>query len=306
MPPRLEEEISAKVLDAEDQFPLPLEEPYPTTNKPVKVPLPYYIDGGKMILKPSTNRFWNFASWCAITSCVFICKFFLNFCSSTTVYNKEPFLKELMDPKRTRPILTVANHLSTVDDPLIWGSLPFGTFLRLYRVRWTLGAQEICFSTPFRSKFFSLGQVVPTVRGAGIYQPAMNFALDRLNEGKWVHIFPEGKINQTADLLRFKWGIGRLLMESTNLPIVVPIWHKGLEEIMPEDRDRPWVPNFGKKIIIVYGNPIDFKDLLIDYHEGRVDEVTTRISITDTVFRAMDELQKTAESLAGKTKNKTL
>lgn len=106
MAPRLEEEISAKVLDAEDQFPLPLEEPYPTTNKPVKVPLPYYVDGGKMILKPSTNRFWNFASWCAITSCVFICKFFLNFCSSTTVYNKEPFLKELMDPKRTRPILT--------------------------------------------------------------------------------------------------------------------------------------------------------------------------------------------------------
>jgi len=157
-----------------------------------------------------------------------------------------------------------------------------------------------------RSKFFSLGQVVPTVRGAGIYQPAMNFALDRLNEGKWVHIFPEAKINQTADLLRFKWGIGRLLMESTNLPIVVPIWHKGLEEIMPEDRDHPWLPIFGKKIIIAYGNPIDFKDLLIDYHEGRVDEVTTRISITDTVFRAMDELQKKAESLARKSKNKLL
>lgn len=75
---------------------------------------------------------------------------------------------------------------------------------------------------------------------------------------------------------------------------------------MPEDRNHPWVPNFGKKIIIVYGNPIDFKDLLTDYHEGKVDEVTTRISITDTVFHAMDELQKTAESLAGKTKNKTL
>jgi hypothetical protein len=108
MAPKLEEEIvSAKVLDAEDQFALPLEEPYPVTNKPVKVPLPYYVEGGKMILQPSNNRFWNFASWCAVTSCVFICKFFLKFCtSSTTVYNKEPFLKELMDPNRTRPILT--------------------------------------------------------------------------------------------------------------------------------------------------------------------------------------------------------
>ncbi|GBC09954.1 hypothetical protein RclHR1_09230001 [Rhizophagus clarus] len=285
MAPRLEEEvISAKVLDAEDQFALPLEEPYPVTNKLVKVPFPYCVEGGRMILKPSNNRFWNFASWCAITSCVFICKVFLNFCTSTTVYNKEPFLKELNNPKRTRPILTV------VIDP----------------VRWTLGAQEICFSNPFRSRFFSLGQVIPTVRGAGIYQPAMNFALEKLNEGKWVHIFPEGKVNQTADLLRFKWGIGRLLMESNNLPIVVPIWHKGFEEIMPEDRERPWVPNFGKKVIIVYGNPMDFKDLLTAYHEGKVDEVTTRINITDSVFRAMDELQKTAESLFGKTKTKSL
>ncbi|RIA95575.1 Telomere length regulator taz1 [Glomus cerebriforme] len=309
MAPRLEEQeqlVSAKVLDAEDQFAPPLEEPYPIINKPVKVPLPFYVDGGKMILKSSNNRFWNFASWCAVTSCVLICKLFLNFCTSTTVYNKEPFLKELMDPNRTRPILTVANHLSTVDDPLIWGSLPIRTFLSLHRVRWTLGAQEICFSTTARSKFFSLGQVVPTVRGAGIYQPAMNFALDRLNEGKWVHIFPEGKINQTADMIRFKWGIGRLLMETTNLPIVVPIWHKGLEEIMPEDREHPWIPKFGKKVVIAYGNPMDFKDLLTDYHEGRVDEVSARISITDAVFRAMDELQKKAESLAGKSKNKTL
>jgi len=75
---------------------------------------------------------------------------------------------------------------------------------------------------------------------------------------------------------------------------------------MPEVRDHPWMPYFGKRIIIVYGNPIDFKDLLTDYHEGRVDEVTTRISITDTVFRAMDELQKKVESLAGKQKNKIL
>jgi len=82
---------------------------------------------------------------------------------------------------------------------------------------------------------------------------------------------------------------------------------KGIEEIMPEGRDHKWLPKFRRKIIIAYGNPIDFKDLLIDYHEGRVDEVTTRISITNTVFRAMDELQKKVKSLeAGKSKKKFL
>ncbi|CAG8624284.1 10014_t:CDS:2 [Funneliformis mosseae] len=297
MPPRFGDQATTEVPEA-DQIPFSLERPYPITNlKPVKVPLPYYVDRGKMILRPETRRFWKFASWYAIASCAIICKVFLKFCtSSTTVYNKEPFLKVLMDPNRTRPILTVANHLSTVDDPLLWGSLPFRAILNLQRVRWTLGAQEICFKTPTRSLFFALGQVIPTVRGAGIYQPAMNFAIEKLNEGKWVHMFPEGKVNQTVDMLRFKWGIGRLMMESTNLPIMVPLWHKGFEEIMPENRNHPRFPILGKKIVIAYGNPIDFKDLLIDYHEGKANEVLTRISITDTIFRAMDELQKNVEA----------
>jgi monolysocardiolipin acyltransferase len=30
------------------------------------------------------------------------------------------------------------------------------------------------------------GKVIDTVRGAGVYQEAMDFAIQRLNEGEWV------------------------------------------------------------------------------------------------------------------------
>ncbi|RHZ64080.1 hypothetical protein Glove_326g152 [Diversispora epigaea] len=281
---------------------------YPITLKQIEIPAPYYFEHGKMILRPANNRLWRIVSWCCLTFSAILSKLFLKFCSSTIIYGKEPFLEVLMDPKRIRPILTVSNHLSTVDDPLIWGSIPLRNLLKLEldRMRWTLGAQEICFTSPPLALFFTLGQVIPTVRGAGIYQPAMNFAIDRLNEGKWVHVFPEGKVNQTMDLLRLKWGVGRLMMESINLPIVIPLWHKGLDKIMPEkteNRKKQWIPILGKNVVIIYGSPIDFKDILIDYHEKRIEEVETRITITETIFRAMDELQKKAEVLENNSKS---
>ncbi|CAG8579508.1 4007_t:CDS:2 [Paraglomus brasilianum] len=266
----------------------------------VKVPKPYYLENNnprRMLLnRVAGARLWNLASWCTSVSCVVIAKFFLKFCTkSAVVHNEEPFVRVLVDPNRTRPILTVANHCSTVDDPLLWGSLPLSVYKSLRTIRWTLGAQEICFTNPALSYFFSLGRVVPTVRGAGIHQPAMNYALDRLNDGEWVHIFPEGKVNQTANLIRFKWGIGRLLMETNNLPIVVPLWHKGLEDVMPEERDNPFIPLIGKDIKILFGDPIDLKELLAELHE--IDETTTRIRITDVIFRAMDELQRKASAI---------
>lgn len=107
--------------------------------------------------------------------------------------------------------------------------LPLSTFLKPEKptLRWTLAAKEICFSRPFHSLIFRLGKVLPVVRGEGIYQPIMNQVLDDLNNGDWVHIFPEGKVNEKKEYIRLKWGVGRLVADAKITPIVLPFYHYG-------------------------------------------------------------------------------
>ena len=94
-------------------------------------------------------------------------------------------------------------------------------------LRWSLAAKEVCFSRPSHSLISRLGKVLPIVRGDGIYQPIMNQVLDELAKGDWLHIFPEGKVNEKKEFIRLKWGVGRLIADSKVTPIVLPFIHHG-------------------------------------------------------------------------------
>ena len=59
----------------------------------------------------------------------------------------------------------------------------------------------------------------------------MNEMLEKLNNGHWLHVFPEGKINLEKEIIRLKWGVGRLIADCKETPIVLPFFHFGKNTI---------------------------------------------------------------------------
>lgn len=123
------------------------------------------------------------------------------------------------------------------------------------------------------SAFFRKGQVLETFRGNGIFQPSVDVAITRLNEGHWVHLFGEGKVNQPpnyprahgiARLPRFKWGVGRILMEAAVPPLIIPMWLTGFDRLMPEHRAFPYkyFPKLGIRLGVTFGDPIPVEEII--------------------------------------------
>lgn len=43
-------------------------------------------------------------------------------------------------------MFTFANHISVMDDPTLWGCMPWSSYQSPFSTRWTLGATDIMFT----------------------------------------------------------------------------------------------------------------------------------------------------------------
>ncbi|KAM7478244.1 hypothetical protein LguiA_026457 [Lonicera macranthoides] len=191
-----------------------------------------------------------------------VCHVFMHGLNRVQIYGAEKLQLALMHRPDNKPLITVSNHVASMDDPLVIASLlPPSVLFDAHSLRWTLCATDRCFRNPVTSAFFKYVKVLPVSRGDGIYQKGMDLAISKLNRGGWVHIFPEGSRSRDGGktIGSTKRGIGRLVLDADIVPMVVPFVHTGMQDIMPIGAK---FPRIGKMVTVLIGDPIEFDDLL--------------------------------------------
>lgn len=97
-------------------------------------------------------------------------KIYLNYFSENLyLINESTLFNAIRKQNKNECLITISNHQSTIDDPALWGILPWDILFNSKLNRWSLGAQELTYIHPLLNWFFRYGQVIPTVRGAGYY-----------------------------------------------------------------------------------------------------------------------------------------
>ncbi|XP_077226315.1 phospholipid/glycerol acyltransferase family protein isoform X2 [Tasmannia lanceolata] len=226
------------------------------------------------------------------------CHIFMHGLNHVQIYGAEKLHRALLERPEGKPLITVSNHVASVDDPLVIASLlPPSVLLDAHSLRWTLCATDRCFSNPMTSAFFKCVKVLPVSRGDGVYQKGLDMAISKLNNGGWVHIFPEGSRSRDGGrtIASAKRGVGRLVMDADNLPLVVPFVHTGMQEIMPIGTH---FPRIGKRVTVLIGEPIHFDDLLCTEDAQHVSRGVLYDAVSSRIGHRLRELKIQVDKLA--------
>lgn len=206
-------------------------------------------------------------------------------------------LEKVLGRDKGRPLLTVSNHQSVLDDPGLWAVLLPYWRLGPEQMRWSICTQDVFFASKFLQPMFGAGNVMPLNRTGSWEQPLFQRFHEKLVGGAWCHVFPEGRVWQNwrfqgdeARLGPFKPGVGKLIAHCPpgKDPIVIPMYHTGMDDVVPEvvleaavqrKKKRPskpqsFVPATGNRIRYYIGQPMDFSAKIAAFREkypGKLD-----------------------------------
>jgi monolysocardiolipin acyltransferase len=118
----------------------------------------------------------------------------------------------------------------------------------------------------------------------------MRITEEKLNQGEWIHIFPEGKVYQNGTLKKpLRWGVGKLVETSKVTPWVLPFYHIGMEQVMPLHQHIP--RPFGKEIDVLFDKPMIFDDVLKEHRKKGSTKEEIYIDITKRIEDKLSELE---------------
>ena len=98
--------------------------------------------------------------------------------------------------------------------------------------------------------------------------------------------------------IRFKWGVGRLVSDARSLPIVIPIFHIGMDKVLPNPRPgekQTVLVRPGHLVTINIGDPVNLGHVVEKLRRDRASDEERRKVITDVIEDAMAELGKDTE-----------
>lgn len=109
-------------------------------------------------------------------------------------------LRDCLDRPENVGLLTVSNHVTTIDSASL--PSPLMHFKDLLNPRncgyWNLAREDETHESVPKSMVTSLVKIMPIHRGGGVHQIALTNFIQRVKNGEWCHIFPEGRTYQVS------------------------------------------------------------------------------------------------------------
>lgn len=145
-------------------------------------------------------------------------------------------------------LIVIANHLSVADVPALWYAAP--------RHLCFLGRHDIL-SVPVVGAIARLAKMVP-IKQRAPDRNGLKLAVETVQRGEALAIFPEGELSESRELQPFLPGI-LLILRQTRAP-VVPVGIIGTEQILSYGKLVP-KPAFGA-VTVRFGQPIPADEIL--------------------------------------------